>query len=410
MTVIVANSRVVIDEAVSVSVEEPVSALSVTGLLLHDAVTPLGSPLTLRLAAPVYVALPANVIESVTVFPCTTVKELEAAPIVMDGAGATCNVICLLADNPSPLAVTVTAAEPAAAADEAVSERVEEPLSPLSVTGLLLHDAVTPLGSPLTAKLTAPLNVALLVNEITSVAVFPWTTVGEAEAAVIARDGAGATCTAICLLAVNPSPLPVTVIVADAWGALDDAVSESVEEPLSPLSVTGLLLHEAVTPLGSPLTLRLTAPLNVALPASEIASVTVFPCTTVSGARSRSHRDRWRRRNLHRDLLARRDPISRGGYGNRCRTDRSHGGCRQSERGRTALAAEGDRIAAPRSRYSTRQSAHRQAHRSAVGAVTSQCNRVRHRLSLHNRQSHGSSRHGERRRSQRNRHGHIDAR
>jgi hypothetical protein len=173
MTVIVANSRVVLDEAESVRVEEPLSALSVTGLLLHEAVTPLGSPLTLRLTAPVNVALPMNVIESVTVFPCKTVNELNAAPIVMDGAGATCNVICLLADNPSPLPVTVMVAEPTAAADVAVSESVEEPLCPLSVTGLLLHEAVTPLGSPLTVKLTAPLNVELLVNEIASVSVFP---------------------------------------------------------------------------------------------------------------------------------------------------------------------------------------------------------------------------------------------
>ena len=72
------------------------------------------------------------------------------------GAWVTWTVICLLAVNPSPLAVTVIAVEPAAAADEAVSVSVEEPLSPLSVSGFVLHDAVTPLGNPVTPSVTAP--------------------------------------------------------------------------------------------------------------------------------------------------------------------------------------------------------------------------------------------------------------
>jgi hypothetical protein len=82
------------------------------------------------------------------------------------------------------------------------------------------------------------------------------------------------------LLAVNPSPLAVTVIVADPTIAAEEEVSVNVEEPLSPVNVTGLPLHDAVTPLGSPLTLRLAAPLYVVSPVNEIASVTVFPCTT----------------------------------------------------------------------------------------------------------------------------------
>jgi hypothetical protein len=65
-------------------------------------------------------------------------------------------VICLLTVNPSPLAVTVTVADPTVAAEEAVSVSVEDPFSPLNVTGLLLHDAVNPLGNPLTPSVTAP--------------------------------------------------------------------------------------------------------------------------------------------------------------------------------------------------------------------------------------------------------------
>jgi hypothetical protein len=51
------------------------------------------------------------------------------------------------------------------------------------------------------------------------------------------------------------------VIVADPTAAEEEAVSVKVEEPVSPFNVTGLLLHEAVTPFGRPLTLRLTAPM-----------------------------------------------------------------------------------------------------------------------------------------------------
>ena len=62
------------------------------------------------------------------------------------------------------------------------------------------------------------------------------------------------------MLAVSPSPFAVTVIVADPTVAMDEAVSVSVEEPLSPVNVTGLPLHDAVTPLGNPLTPSVTAP------------------------------------------------------------------------------------------------------------------------------------------------------
>jgi hypothetical protein len=63
----------------------------------------------------------------------------------------------LVADTPSPVAVTVTVAGPTVADDEAAKVRVEDPARELNVTGLLLHEAVTPMGKPLTLRLTAPL-------------------------------------------------------------------------------------------------------------------------------------------------------------------------------------------------------------------------------------------------------------
>jgi hypothetical protein len=62
-------------------------------------------------------------------------------------------------------------------------------------------------------------------------------------------------------VAVNPSPLAVTVTVAEPTVAVEEAVKVSVLVPLSEESVKGLLLHAAVTPVGKPLTLRVTAPL-----------------------------------------------------------------------------------------------------------------------------------------------------
>jgi len=85
------------------------------------------------------------------------------------------------------------------------------------------------------------------------------------------------TCTTIVLLAVTPSPAALIVIVVDPATAVPAAVSVSVADPLSPLSVSGFLLHAAVTPAGNPLTLSVTAPMYVALPVIVTASVADEP-------------------------------------------------------------------------------------------------------------------------------------
>ena len=78
---------------------------------------------------------------------------------------------------------------------------------------------------------------------------------------------------------MTPSPLAVTVTVAEVTAAVEDATSVSVDVPLSELSGTGLLLQNGATPAGSPLKLRVTAPLNQLLPVSVKASVAILPCT-----------------------------------------------------------------------------------------------------------------------------------
>lgn len=51
----------------------------------------------------------------------------------------------------------VSVAVPTLAVEAAVNVKVLAPLAPVRVNGLLLQDAVTPLGKPLTLRVTAPL-------------------------------------------------------------------------------------------------------------------------------------------------------------------------------------------------------------------------------------------------------------
>ena len=80
-------------------------------------------------------------------------ETLRTAP----GRGCTTKVMDLVTVKPSPITVIVGVVVPAVATVEAVSVNVEEPVSLVSVTGLTLHEAVTPAGNPLTLKLAAPL-------------------------------------------------------------------------------------------------------------------------------------------------------------------------------------------------------------------------------------------------------------
>lgn len=82
---------------------------------------------------------------------------LEAGDTAKEAGAVTVSARVLVTVKPPPVAFNVTVDEPIVAAAEAVSVSVEEPLSALRVTGFLLHVAVTPVGSPLIARVTAPL-------------------------------------------------------------------------------------------------------------------------------------------------------------------------------------------------------------------------------------------------------------
>ena len=76
---------------------------------------------------------------------------------------------------------------------------------------------------------------------------------------------------AIVVVRVRPPPVPVTVTVACPVAAVPEAVNVSV----LPVAETGL--NAAVTPLGSPLAARVTAPVNPPERAMAIALVPLAP-------------------------------------------------------------------------------------------------------------------------------------
>jgi hypothetical protein len=160
----------------------------------------------------------------------------------------------------------LSVALPAAAVPLPVNVSVQT-TAPALVTEGALHDAVNPFGIPDATLIVDPAAPLATVNPPNGVPVTVTVAVPRdnietdpgATASLIA--GACCTCSLIALVNVNPSPLAVTVTVVEVTGAVVAAVSVSVLVPLSDESVSGLLLHVAVTPVGNPLTLRLIAPL-----------------------------------------------------------------------------------------------------------------------------------------------------
>jgi len=147
---------------VSVRVQTTAPELATVGAL-KAAVNPFGNPEAMPIvdpAAPPATAMPPAGVA--TNWTCAEERDLRDTDpgdtaSVTPGACATWIVNVLLPETPSPFAVTLTVPVPTEADGEAVKVSVDEPLSALSVTGLLVHEAVTPGGNPLTLKVTTPL-------------------------------------------------------------------------------------------------------------------------------------------------------------------------------------------------------------------------------------------------------------
>src|SRR5262249_7381934 len=168
-----------------------------------------------------------------------------------------------------------TVAAPTVAALDAVN--VNTLLVPVVEAGLKL--AVTPLGSPLALKATAPVKPPKRVIAIATVPPAPRLTVRLARAGGSEKSGVCGWFTVRLIVAVRvrPPPDPVTVTVTAPIVAALDAVN--VNTLLVPVAEAGLKL--AVTPLGNPLALKATAPVKPPLRVIVIALVPLAPRLTV---------------------------------------------------------------------------------------------------------------------------------
>jgi hypothetical protein len=156
------------------------------------------------------------------------------------------------------------------------------------VTGLAEAVAETPLGSPLTLTLTAELNPFTLVT-VRVVDTRPPSVMvneeGASERVKFSVPEEEFTVRAMVVLCVIDPEVPVTVIVVVPTVAVGDAVSVSVDVAL-PFAggVTGLVENVAVTPLGSPLTLKVVAESKPPVLVTVIVLVPLLPCVTITEA------------------------------------------------------------------------------------------------------------------------------
>jgi len=163
--VTVAAPAVAVLLAVSVSTLEFVDDAG-----LNDAVTPLGSPVAVNDTLPVNPPTSATAMVSVPVLPCATDKEVGEDVSVKLGVvkGLTVSAIVVVAVVLLEVPVIVTVAGPVVAVLLAVS------VSTLALAeDAGLNEAVTPLGSPVAANDTLPVNPPVSVTVMVSVALLP---------------------------------------------------------------------------------------------------------------------------------------------------------------------------------------------------------------------------------------------
>jgi hypothetical protein len=138
-----------------------------------------------------------------------------------------------------------------------------------------LNAAVTPLGIPVAAKDTLPVNPPISVTEIVSVPLAPcFTLKDDAEGLRLNPVVCLAlTVSAIVVLAVVLPDVPVTVTVTGPpVVAVELAVRVSTLEVAEDVG-----LNDAVTPLGSPVAVNVGLPLNPFTSVTEIVSVALLP-------------------------------------------------------------------------------------------------------------------------------------
>jgi hypothetical protein len=165
--------------------------------------------------------------------------------------------------------VMVTVDEPRVAVPLAVSVSTLE-----LVDDAGLNEAVTPLGKPVAANVTLPVNPPVSVTVIVSVPLLPCLTVRDVgeDASVNPDTGFVLTVSAMVVVAVVLPEVPVTVTVAGPVVAVELAVNVRTLELAEEAG-----LNEAVTPLGSPDAVNVTLPVNPPVSVTVIVLVPVLP-------------------------------------------------------------------------------------------------------------------------------------
>lgn len=180
--VTVAAPTVALEEAVRVSVDVALPfAAGVTGLVENAAVTPVGSPLALKVVAELKPPVLVMVIVLVPLAPWVTVTDAGEAPIVKLGVAValTVRATVVVAVRLPEVPVIVTVDVPVVAVELAVKVSTLVPL-----VGFVPNAAVTPLGRPDAASVTLPVNPPASVTVMVLVPLLPWVTdrlLGEAE-------------------------------------------------------------------------------------------------------------------------------------------------------------------------------------------------------------------------------------
>jgi hypothetical protein len=193
----------------------------------------------------------------------------EGASVKLGVVLVTLSVMVVFAVVLPDVPVIVTVAAPTVAVLLAVSVSTLELMDDAG-----LNEAVTPLGSPVAANDTLPVNPPTSATVMVSVPVLPCATDNDVAEGVRVKPGVveGLTVSAKVVLAVVLPEVPVTVTVAPPMVAVLLAVKVSTLELVDDVG-----LNEAVTPLGNPVTANDTLPVNPPASVTVIVSVAVPP-------------------------------------------------------------------------------------------------------------------------------------
>jgi len=248
-----------------------ITLVAVAGLVPKVAVTPLGRPDAASVTAPVNPPRSPTVIVSLPPEPWVTDNvAAEGVSVKLCGVEATTvKVIVVEAVRVPDVPPMVTRYAPA------VAELLAANVTTLAaVAGFVPNVAVTPLGRPVAASVTAPVKPPTSATVIVPVELEPCVTESVAADGVNVKPGGvdGVTVKVIVVVAVSAPLVAVMVTTDDPVAAVLLAVNVSTL-----LAVVGFVENAAVTPVGNPDALRVTLPVKHTKLVVVMVSVAVPP-------------------------------------------------------------------------------------------------------------------------------------